>query len=110
MRRLVLFATVIMIPIACNSQTPKNSSSAKIVIPPLDAPEPPEPTDKGTTDKAIVVSEEKKVPEKSSEWVQLFNRNDLNGWQPHPAAPGNWEVDDGILIGHSKKDGYLFSK
>ena len=43
-----------------------------------------------------------------SGWVQIFNGKDLTGWKTHPDEPGDWRVDDGILIG-SRGASYLFS-
>ena len=43
-----------------------------------------------------------------SGWVQIFNGKDLTGWKTHPDMPGEWRVDDGVLIG-SRGPSYLFS-
>jgi serine/threonine protein kinase/formylglycine-generating enzyme required for sulfatase activity len=32
-------------------------------------------------------------------FVPLFNGKDKAGWQTHPSQPGNWRVENGILIG-----------
>jgi hypothetical protein len=32
-------------------------------------------------------------------FVPLFNGKDLTGWKTHPSQPGNWRVENGILIG-----------
>lgn len=32
-------------------------------------------------------------------WVQLFNGKDLVGWKTHPNQPGNWRVENGVLVG-----------
>ncbi|MBA4063478.1 MAG: hypothetical protein C0501_07150 [Isosphaera sp.] len=32
-------------------------------------------------------------------WTPLFNGKDLAGWKTHPAAPDNWKVRDGVLVG-----------
>ncbi|HEY7425839.1 MAG TPA: family 16 glycoside hydrolase, partial [Gemmataceae bacterium] len=32
-------------------------------------------------------------------FVPLFNGKDLTGWKTHPQQPGNWRVENGILIG-----------
>jgi hypothetical protein len=42
-------------------------------------------------------------------WVQLFNGNDLTGWKTHPDQPGDWRVEDGVLIG-SDKVSHLFTE
>jgi predicted esterase len=35
-------------------------------------------------------------------FVPLFNGKDLAGWKTHPRQPGNWQVEEGILIGYGK--------
>ena len=42
-------------------------------------------------------------------WVQLFNGKDKTGWKTHPNNPGDWQVEDGILIGKGKAS-HLFSE
>lgn len=32
-------------------------------------------------------------------FVPLFNGHDLTGWKTHPKQPGNWRVENGILVG-----------
>ena len=32
-------------------------------------------------------------------WVSLFNGKNLAGWKPHAQHPGNWHVENGVLIG-----------
>ncbi len=41
-------------------------------------------------------------------FVPLFNGKDLTGWKPHPNQPGNWRVENGVLIG-SGSASHLFS-
>ncbi len=41
--------------------------------------------------------------------VPLFNGKDLTGWQPHAKRPGNWRVENGILIGSAPIGGSLYS-
>lgn len=48
------------------------------------------------------------VPE-SDGWVQLFNGQDLTGWQLLPGHSGDWKVRDGILQG-SNRQSHLFSQ
>ena len=43
-------------------------------------------------------------------WVSLFNRKDLTGWKTHPVAPGDWRVEDGILIGRGPKVSHLYTE
>jgi uncharacterized protein (TIGR03067 family) len=42
-------------------------------------------------------------------WVQLFNAKDLAGWKTHPDQPGDWKVEDGVLVGYGRKS-HLFSE
>ncbi len=43
------------------------------------------------------------------EFVPLFNLKDLAGWQPHAKRPGNWRVENGVLIGSAPIGGSLYS-
>jgi hypothetical protein len=55
-------------------------------------------------------ADEKKADEKAGgHWVQLFNGKDLTGWKTHPSSPGQWKVENGILIG-SGPASHLFSE
>jgi hypothetical protein len=42
-------------------------------------------------------------------FAALFNGKDLTGWQPHAKRPGNWRVENGILIGSAPNGGSLYS-
>jgi hypothetical protein len=55
-----------------------------------------------------LAAEDKKEKDDSG-WVQLFNGKDLTGWKTHPKNPGEWRVEDGILIG-SGPVSHLFSE
>jgi uncharacterized protein (TIGR03067 family) len=48
-------------------------------------------------------------PAAQSGWVQLFNGKDLTGWKTHSDQPGDWKVQDGILIGRGPRS-HLFSE
>jgi serine/threonine protein kinase len=41
--------------------------------------------------------------------VKLFNGRDLSGWKGHPDAPGDWQVENGLLVGRGPTS-YLFSE
>ena len=41
------------------------------------------------------------------EFVQLFNGQDLAGWQPHLKSAGNWRVVKGVLTGGGEDAGVL---
>jgi antitoxin (DNA-binding transcriptional repressor) of toxin-antitoxin stability system len=49
------------------------------------------------------------LPMPKQGFVSLFNAKDLTGWQAHPKRPGNWRVDNGILIGSAPNGGSLYS-
>lgn len=42
-------------------------------------------------------------------WQALFNGKDLTGWKTHPRQPGNWRVENGLLVG-SGATSHLFSE
>jgi serine/threonine protein kinase len=42
-------------------------------------------------------------------FLPLFNGKDLTGWETHSAQPGNWQVEDGLLVGRGGLS-YLYSK
>ncbi len=41
-------------------------------------------------------------------WVQLFNGQNLNGW--NPIGDANWTVENGIVTANAGKGGFLVSK
>ncbi|MFO0964461.1 MAG: DUF1080 domain-containing protein [Gemmataceae bacterium] len=47
--------------------------------------------------------------EDEKDFVRLFNGKDLAGWKTHPGAPGDWKVDQKILIGSGKRFSHLFT-
>ncbi len=47
--------------------------------------------------------------DKDQGWVQLFNGKDLTGWKTHPDNPGDWKVEEGVLVGRGKAS-HLFSE
>ncbi len=42
-------------------------------------------------------------------FAPLFNGKDLTGWLPHAKRPGNWRVENGILIGSAPNGSALYS-
>jgi serine/threonine protein kinase len=42
-------------------------------------------------------------------WTPLFNGRDLTGWKTHPDEPGDWRVENGVLVG-ADRPAYLFSE
>ena len=64
---------------------------AQIAAPAPPPPPPPEP------------------PPGKGGFAALFNGKDLTGWQPHPKRPGNWRVENGVLIGSAPGGGSLYS-
>jgi hypothetical protein len=43
-------------------------------------------------------------------FVALFNGRDLNGWKTHPTQPGNWRVDNGVLVGSGPATSHLYTE
>jgi formylglycine-generating enzyme required for sulfatase activity/serine/threonine protein kinase len=43
-------------------------------------------------------------------FVALFNGKDLTGWKTHPSQPGNWRVENGILIGSGSSLSHLYTE
>lgn len=41
-------------------------------------------------------------------WISLFNGKDLTGWKTHPDQTGQWQVQEGVLVG-TNTDSYLFT-
>jgi uncharacterized protein (TIGR03067 family) len=41
-------------------------------------------------------------------WVQLFNGKDLTGWKTDPNQPGEWRVQNGVLVG-GNGPGHLYT-
>ncbi len=42
-------------------------------------------------------------PPKDDGFVPLFNGKNLSGWQTHSSQPGNWRVENGLLVGSGGK-------
>jgi formylglycine-generating enzyme required for sulfatase activity len=43
-------------------------------------------------------------------FVALFNGKDLTGWMTHPTQPGNWRVEDGVIIGSGPLASHLYTE
>src|SRR5262249_6607228 len=39
----------------------------------------------------------------AADFVPLFNGKDLTGWKTHPDQPGDWKVENGVLIGRGPR-------
>lgn len=52
-----------------------------------------------------------KIPQDLADapWQPLFNGKDLAGWKYPPLLPGDWKVEEGLLIG-TGRPGWLFSE
>jgi hypothetical protein len=46
-----------------------------------------------------------KASQSGDGFVSLFNGKDLTGWKTHPSQPGNWRVENSILIGSGSEKG-----
>ncbi len=43
-------------------------------------------------------------------WVSLFSGKDLANWKTHPKQPGNWRIENGMLIGSSSGVSHLYTE
>ena len=53
--------------------------------------------------------EKKEDKKDDTGWKALFNGKDLAGWKTHPKNPGEWKVQDGLLVGEGPVS-HLFSE
>src|SRR5439155_12609935 len=51
-----------------------------------------------------------KLQQTPGSWVALFNGRNLTGWKTFPSAPGNWSVENGLLIGRGPQISYLYTE
>ncbi len=49
------------------------------------------------------------IPVPADSFVPLFNGRDLAGWKTHPSQPGNWRVENGVLIGSGSDASHLYT-
>src|SRR5262249_7517018 len=47
---------------------------------------------------------------KVGEWVSLFDGKTLSGWKTHPQAPGDWRVENGMLVGRGPRRNHIYSE
>ncbi len=79
------------------------------------APQPVEPeavepgVPSGAVAEAVPSDQTRQEQRRKGQWVQLFNGKDLSGWRMRPQTPGNWHVDNGILICDGGQHGHLFT-
>jgi formylglycine-generating enzyme required for sulfatase activity/serine/threonine protein kinase len=45
-----------------------------------------------------------------SGFVPLFNGKDLTGWKTHPSQPGNWYLENGVLVGSGSPLSHLYTE
>lgn len=69
-----------------------------------------QPLSSNTTQAGSMEVKESKSKDTPGGWVSLVNRKDLTGWKTHAAAPGDWRVEDGILIGRGPKVSHLYTE
>jgi hypothetical protein len=60
------------------------------------------------SDQPEPIPSAKRDPKDAVDWVPLFNRTDLAGWKTLADQPGNWKVENGILVGSGPLS-HLFS-
>ncbi|MFO0950943.1 MAG: family 16 glycoside hydrolase [Isosphaeraceae bacterium] len=44
------------------------------------------------------------------DFVPLFNGKDLKGWRTDDSQPGNWRVEDGVLVGSGSELSHLYTE
>ena len=49
-------------------------------------------------------------PASADGFVPLFNGRDLAGWKTDPSQPGNWRVENGVLIGSGSDASHLYTE
>ncbi len=76
-------------------------------LPPLVDARPAEDVDKAA--RQALPSAAPKTADAQNGFVPLFNGKDLTGWKTHPSQPGNWRVEDGVLIGSGADRSHLYS-
>jgi hypothetical protein len=69
-----------------------------------EAPKPPVPP------VAPSPADNSPLPVADRGWVSLFNGRDTAGWKTHPKQPGNWRVENGVLIGSGPQPSHLYSE
>ena len=94
--------------------------SAKVALTPNAAQKQPKAVARAATQltaSAAPVGTPAPVPAKapsatmpSDGFVSLFNGRDLTGWKTHRSQPGNWRVEDGILISSGADASHLYTE
>src|SRR5262249_16790749 len=49
-------------------------------------------------------------PAEPERFMPLFNGKDLTGWKTHPSQPGNWRVENGVLISSGSPASHLYTE
>ena len=47
---------------------------------------------------------------RKAEFQPLFNGKDLTGWKTDPKQPGNWHVENGVLVGSGPSISHLYTE
>jgi hypothetical protein len=69
---------------------------------------PPKPSIRSKENKPQMAPTKADVVAQFKDFVPLFNGKDLAGWKTHPSQPGNWRVENGVLIGSGQSHGDLY--
>ncbi len=64
----------------------------------------------GDTDSSSISAAERSGQAAPQSWVSLFNGTNLAGWKTHPKQPGNWHVENGVLIGSGPALSHLYTE
>jgi hypothetical protein len=67
---------------------------------------PPRPVERSNSSPVPVEPK----PTAADGFVPLFNGKDLSGWKTYPNQPGNWRVEDGVLIGSASRVSHLYTQ
>src|ERR1019366_2537629 len=54
--------------------------------------------------------EQNDPPEVREGFIALFNGKDKTGWMTHPSQPGNWRVENGVLVGSGSSASHLYTQ
>jgi hypothetical protein len=64
----------------------------------------------GRTDSSSTGAPKERAEAAPQNWVSLFNAKDLAGWMTHPSQPGNWRVQNGIIVGSGPDDSHIYTE
>ncbi len=60
-------------------------------------------------DKNLIAARLSGEGDNKKKYLPLFNGKDKTGWKLHPNQPGDWHVENGVLIGSGPSTSHLYS-